>query len=128
MQARLSLLLLLAVSVGAQAELFNYSTDEYTTIRGLQRCVNKAGWDNEQTHNNQILKSLLRERALNFDEIKLDRDAYWYETRVQRSKVIEMEYDIAEVEKDCSLNIDISSVPVQQSAGVSTSLDELLDL
>lgn len=126
MQARL--LLLLAVSVGAQAELFNYSVDEYTTIRGLQRCVNKVGWDNEQAHNNQIISALLREHALSFDEVKLDRDAYWYETRVQSSKVVDMEYDIAEVEKDCSLNIDLSSVPVQQSAGVSSSIDELLDL
>lgn len=127
MQAKLSLLLF-AVSVGAQAELFNYSAEEYTTIRGLQRCVNRAGWDNEQEHNNQILASLLRQRALPFDEIKLKRDAHWYETRVQKSKLIEMEYDIAEVEKDCTLNVDLSSVPVQQSAGVSTSLDDLLDL
>lgn len=128
MQARLSLLLSLAVSAGAQAELFNYSADEYTTIRGLQRCVNKAGWDNEQAQNDQILSSLLRQRALPFDPVKLERDAYWYESRVQQSKLVDMEYDIAEVEKDCSLNIDLSAVPVQQSAGVTTSLDELLDL
>ena len=128
MQVRLSLLLLLLASVGAQAERFNYSVEEYTTIRGLQRCVNKAGWDNEQEHNDQILSSLLRQRALTFDEIKLDRDAHWYETRVQKSKLADMEYEIADIEKDCSLNIDLSAVLVQQSAGVSTSIDELLDL
>lgn len=128
MQARSSLILLLAVSVGAQAELFNYSEDEYTTIRGLQRCVNKAGWDNEQEHNDQILASLLRQRALPFDQVKLKRDAYWYETRVQQSKLVDMEYEIVEVEKDCTLNVDLSSIPVHQSAGVSVSLDELLDL
>lgn len=121
-------ILLLAVSAGAQAELFNYSVDEYTTIRGLQRCVNKAGWDNEQKHNNQILASLLRERALAFDEVKLDRDAYWYETRTQQSKVVEMELEIAEIEQKCSSNIDISSIPLHQSAGIAINLDELLDL
>jgi len=128
MKFRLSLLLALTVFTGAQAELFNYSTDEYVTIRGLQRCVNKAGWDNEQEQNDQILASLLRQRALTFDEIKLGRDAHWYETRVQKSKLADMEYEIADIEKDCSLNIDLSAVPVQQSAGVSTSIDELLDL
>ena len=121
----------ITISLSAQAELFNYTQDQYVKIRGIERCVNKAGWDNDQEVNDQIISLLLQSDGLPYDFEKLQRDEYWYQNKVQSSKKVEMEYNIAAIEQDCSTQHDInelaSRVQLEENT-ITVSIDEMLDL
>ena len=130
MQAKLFILLLL-VSAGVKAELFNYSIDEYVKIRGVERCVNKAGWENDQKINDLIIEKLLQRSNISYDLVKLQRDKYWYANKVQSSKKVEMEYSIAEIEQECNQGLNLPKLIVQaermdKGIDITVAIDELL--
>ena len=51
---------------------------------------------------------MLYQKGLTFDYVKLERDAHWYQTKVQSSKLAEMEFEIADLEKSCMQSVDFS--------------------
>lgn len=113
------------------SDLFNYTQDQYVKIRAFERCVNKAGWDNDQEINDQIIALLLQGDGIPYDFEKVQRDEHWYRNKIQSSVRVEMEYDIVAAEKRCAQTHDIAELTARvqpDENSVTVSMDELLDL
>ncbi len=128
---RVLLAVMLLMPACLQADVFNYAQADYIAIRGVERCVNKAGWDNEQVLNDRIISGILQQQGIPYDTVKLQRDAYWYEQKMPSSQRVDMDYDIAEAEQNCARQYDMAQWALKASrvdnSGVSISSDELLD-
>lgn len=78
-----------------------FTRQEYVTVRSLQVCVNRQGWDNEQEANDERLKAMLRERDIDFSFAKLMRENYKYEHGVSGNIRAEVDFEIQDAIKVC---------------------------
>ena len=79
----------------------NFTQQEYVTIRSLQVCINRQGFEYSQDENDALLKQILKEKGIKFSFEKLTRENYKYEHGVRGSIKAEVEYDINEAVKRC---------------------------
>lgn len=78
-----------------------FTRAEYVTIRSLQVCINRQGWENEQETNDERLKQMLKARNIDFSFAKLMRENYKYEHGVAGSIRAEVDFEIADAIKSC---------------------------